>query len=174
MLKHFCNEYDDQEKVALEFGVFSGQSISVIRSSYSGSIFGFDSFDGLPEFWREGYDVGHFKAEHIPKIDGVEMVVGLFQDTLEGFLKNLKNKIRIVHFDADLYSSTIYCLDSICDYLHNECLFIFDEYHNYPGWEMYESKAFKEWLKKNSYISAVKVGEVENDEQVAFKITINK
>lgn len=102
------------------------------------------------------------------------MVVGLFQDTLEGFLKNLKNKIKIVHFDADLYSSTIYCLDTICDYLHNECLFVFDEYHNYPGWEMHEFKAFREWLKKNPHISAIKVGEVENDEQVAFNITINK
>jgi hypothetical protein len=173
MLKHFCYQYDDQENLALEFGVFSGQSISVIRSSYSGPVFGFDSFDGLPEFWREGYDVGHFKAENIPNIDGVKIVVGLFQDTLKNFLNKLQNKIKIVHFDADLYSSTIYCLESICDYLHPECLFIFDEYHNYPGWEQHEYKAFNEWLQNNPKFSATKLAEVESDEQVAFLITIN-
>lgn len=174
MLEWCCKKCDDKYKVALEFGVYSGQSISIIRKNYSGLVYGFDSFDGLPEFWREGYDKGHFKSDQIPTIDGVEIVVGLFQDTLDVFLKNLKKKINIVHFDADLYSSTIFCLEKITKYLSNECIFIFDEYHNYPGWEDHEYKAFNEWILLNKNFSVSKIAEVENNEQVAFLVTINK
>ena len=54
----------------------------------------------------------------------------------------------------------------------NECVFIFDEYENYPGWEDHEYKAFNEWLAKNKDISAERIAEVINNEQVAFKVTI--
>lgn len=168
LLSWVCDTHDDKDTVALEFGVYAGYTISIIRQYFSGELYGFDSFEGLPEKWRDGYDEGHFKTENIPNIDGVQIVVGYFQDTLEQFLKDLKKKIKIIHFDADLYSSTAYCLDLITNHLSNNCVFIFDEYQNYPGCDEHEEKAFMEWLEKNKNFNCVRVGEVEDDEQVAF------
>jgi len=167
-----CNKNKSAEFTAIEFGVYTGQSISIIRSHYSGTVYGLDSFNGLPEFWRDGYSKGHFKIDQIPKIDGVKIVVGLFQDTLDELLLSLNSPIDLVHFDADLYSSTIFCLNKIKNNLHKKSIFIFDEYQNYPGWEGHEHKAFSEWLEKNQDISAEKIAEVENNEQVAFMVTI--
>lgn len=172
MLAWAAKHASKKRSTALEFGVYSGHSVSIIRDNYSGKVFGFDSFEGLPEFWREGFDKGHFKTNSIPVVDGVEMVIGLFQDTLNDFLLNNKSKITLIHFDADLYSSTIFCLEAVKNYILNGCIFIFDEYHNYPGWEDHEFKALNEWLSNNPEFSAAKIAEVENDEQVAFQITI--
>lgn len=175
LLSWACNKYDDSNCVTLEFGVWSGHTIRVVRNNFSGKVYGFDSFEGLPEKWRDGFDKGHFKTESIPSIKGVEMVVGYFQDTLEKFLVNLNEKIKIIHFDADLYSSTAYCLNLVTNHLSDECVFIFDEYQNYPGCGEHEEKAFLEWLEKNKNFSSVRIAEVEqgmkpNGEQVAFRI----
>jgi len=168
-----CKQCKSDKFAALEFGVYTGHSISIIRSYYNGSVYGFDSFNGLPEFWRDGYSEGHFKTDHIPSIDQVDIVVGLFQDTLEQFLLSLNKEIDFVHFDADLYSSTIFCLNKIKNYLHKETIFLFDEYQNYPDWESHEHKAFMEWLEENPDVSAKRIAEVRNNEQVAFKVTIS-
>jgi hypothetical protein len=175
LLSWACKGYDDPNCVTLEFGVWSGHTIKIIRDSFSGQVYGFDSFEGLPEKWRDGFEKGHFKTESIPLVEGVEMVVGYFQDTLEDFLKNLNKKIKVIHFDADLYSSTAYCLDLVTNHLSDNCIFIFDEYQNYPGCGEHEEKAFLEWLEKNKNFSSVRTAEVEegvkpNGEQVAFSI----
>lgn len=170
LLSWACNSYDDSHSSMLEFGVYAGYTISIARQYFSGDLYGFDSFEGLPEKWRDGYDKGHFQTEKIPSIEGVEIVVGYFQDTLEKFLKNLNKKIKIIHFDADLYSSTIYCLDLITNHLSDECIFIFDEYQNYPGCVEHEEKAFLEWLEKNKNFRSERIAEVEDGEQVAFHI----
>src|SRR5689334_20809924 len=45
------------EGLFLEFGVAGGSSISLIAACASQSrVFGFDSFEGLPEDWRTGYE----------------------------------------------------------------------------------------------------------------------
>ena len=75
-------------------------------------------------------------------IHGVTLVVGTFQETLPSFLSNLDLPISFIHFDADLYSSTAFCLDKVTDFLAPETIFVFDEYHNYEGWELHEHKAF--------------------------------
>lgn len=174
MMAWCCKKINNSTNAAIEFGVCSGHSLKNIRKNYDGPVYGFDSFNGLPEFWREGFEQGHFKTSLIPEIEGATIIVGLFQETLDKFLEKLKTKISLVHFDADLYSSTIYCLNAITPHLLDGCIFIFDEYHNYPGWEQHEFKAFSEWLENNPWLSAVQIAETQNDEQVAFSITINR
>jgi hypothetical protein len=57
------------EGLILEFGVYKGESINYIaRRLPKDLIYGFDSFEGLPEFWRNGLPKGSFKIENITKI----------------------------------------------------------------------------------------------------------
>jgi len=68
----------------LEFGVQNGVSINHLAKIKSNQKFyGFDCFTGLPEDWSEFYPKGHMKVDVIPSVEkNVELVVGLFQDTL--------------------------------------------------------------------------------------------
>ena len=164
MLAFFTRQVADRDGIAIEFGVYSGTTLKVIRQGFKGPVYGFDSFKGLPEDWRDGFPRGFFETSVLPNIENV---------TLEIFLENLVEPISFIHFDADLYSSTAFCLDKVTNFLSPKSIFVFDEYHNYEGWENHEHKAFTEWLDKNSCFSALAVGLVTggNQEQKAFSIS---
>ena len=101
----------------LEFGVMNGESINHLAKIKSHQKFyGFDCFTGLPEDWSEYYPKGHMKVNIIPTVKkNVELVVGLFQDTLLPFLEKHKKPIAFLHLDADLYSSTKYVLFTLAN-----------------------------------------------------------
>jgi hypothetical protein len=42
--------------LVLEFGIFSGRTINHLAQPESSKIWGFDSFEGLPEDWRTDYN----------------------------------------------------------------------------------------------------------------------
>jgi len=172
MLTFFTKQIADRDGIAIEFGVYSGTTLAVIRQGFNGPVYGFDSFKGLPEDWRDGFPKGYFETSQIPNIENVTLVVGTFQETLELFLEKLVEPISFIHFDADLYSSTAFCLDKVTSFLAPYSIFVFDEYHNYEGWENHEHKAFTEWLDENPCFSATAVGLVTggNQEQKAFSI----
>jgi hypothetical protein len=48
--------------------------------------------------------------------------------------------------DADLYSSTKYIFQVLKDYIDAECIIVFDELVNYPGYESGELLAFSEFI----------------------------
>ena len=102
----------------LEFGVFTGNSFRwwMDKSSNSDSRFyGFDTFSGLPEDWGP-FKKGDMSGGEIPTIDGNrhQFYEGVFQKTLFDFLANYKSdKKKVLHFDADLYSSTLFVLTTI-------------------------------------------------------------
>ena len=54
--------------LVLEFGVFSGKSINHIASRTNLQVYGFDSFEGLPEAWRDGFDQGAFRLGSLPAV----------------------------------------------------------------------------------------------------------
>ena len=65
-------------------------------------IYGFDSFEGLPEDWRTGYGKGAFRGA-LPEVPGhVTLVKGLFGATLPGFLQEHGEEVSFVHIDCDL------------------------------------------------------------------------
>jgi hypothetical protein len=138
--------------IALEFGVYSGKTLSTIAQKFPGQTFGFDSFDGLPEYWRDGFPEGKFKVDIKPFIQGAEIIEGLFQDSLEPFLQGLTSKISFIHLDADLYSSTKYVLTELNYLIEPNCIILFDEFMNYPGFESHEFLAFSEWCDEGSRI----------------------
>lgn len=44
--------------LVLEFGVASGEAINLLAENTTEKVFGFDSFEGLPDDWRTGYTAG--------------------------------------------------------------------------------------------------------------------
>lgn len=136
----------------LEFGVFSGETINYISSFTDKKVYGFDSFEGLPEKWRDGFDKGAFNLDgNLPQVrSNVELIKGWFNETLEGFLKTHTEPISFIHIDCDLYSSTKYIFDTVKHRLTKDCVIVFDELVNYPGFEDGEIKAFTEFVKENN------------------------
>lgn len=99
----------------LEFGVYNGKSINdfIATLNPDKQIYGFDSFEGLPEDYTDSIKKNVFTTK-IPKVrDNVSLISGWFNDTLEPFLKDHKEKIAFLHMDADLYSSTKYVLSTL-------------------------------------------------------------
>jgi hypothetical protein len=79
-------------------------------------------------------------------VRGVEIIVGLFQDTLPGFISDLRKETSFIHLDADLYSSTKNVLSQLNESIKAGCILVFGEFMNYPNFEQHEYLAFKEWL----------------------------
>jgi hypothetical protein len=134
----------------LEFGVATGNTINYISKHTNNMVYGFDSFFGLPEKWRDGFDKESFSRNgELPIVNNnVILVKGLFQDTLEDFLKTKNMKISFIHIDCDLYSSTKYILNMVHKYLDKDCIIVFDELVNYDGYDgdNGELRAFYEFL----------------------------
>lgn len=134
--------------LTVEFGVATGFTLRAIAERRS-PVYGFDSFAGLPEDWREGYDVGAF-AQEPPQVPGAELVVGWFDDTLPKFLAEHPEPFAYVHLDSDLYSSARTILDLAFDRFVAGTVITFDEYFNFPGWQHHEFKAFAEFRDRYS------------------------
>jgi len=155
----------------IEFGVAQAHSFKwwLNKNKTSGSRFyGFDTFEGLPESWGT-YNKGDMNAL-IPKLEDTrhEFFKGLFQDTLYEFLKTHDlndGKRKVIHLDADLFSSTLFVLTTLAGYLKNGDILIFDEF-NVPNHEFYAFKIFTDTF----YIKYELLGAVNNFYQVAFKI----
>ncbi|HUY00113.1 MAG TPA: class I SAM-dependent methyltransferase [Candidatus Deferrimicrobium sp.] len=116
LLKYAVNEAK-LSGLFLEFGVWKGFSLNYLSDCRPDKIFyGFDSFYGLPEKWGSNYPKGFGYLENIPLVnDNVRLVVGLFQDTLDQFLREHKEPVSFLHLDADLFSSTKYVLNKLAD-----------------------------------------------------------
>ena len=137
----------------LEFGVADGHSINItgnyrIQNSITGNIYGFDSFYGLPNNWKEAdMKVGEFSRNGIlpPTVSNVQLIQGLFNETLEKFLiekkaefsstrghnrkrtsKKRSNQlleqpkqlsVSFVNIDNDLYEGTLFILNKLKPFL---------------------------------------------------------
>lgn len=136
----------------LEFGVASGKTINYISKFTNDKVYGFDSFEGLPEKWRDGFEKGAFNRNgNLPKVNkNVELIKGWFDDTIPNFIKNQNKKVSFIHMDADLYSSTKCIFNNLKDYIDKECIIVFDELVNYPGFDGIQenSKHFMNLLQK--------------------------
>lgn len=155
----------------LEFGVFEAHSFKwwLRKNTCKDSKFyGFDTFEGLPESWGT-YSKGDMGAR-IPEVEDnrYEFIKGLFQDTLYEFLKTHDlndGKRKVIHLDADLFSSTLFVLTTLTGNLNDGDILIFDEF-NVPNHEFYAFKIFTD----SFYVKYELIGAVNNFYQVAFKI----
>lgn len=133
--------------LTLEFGVASGNSINIIARKNKGKVYGFDSFEGLPEDWRDRYRRGAYSG--LPSVElppNVQLIIGWFNDVLPKFVENYGEKVSFVHIDCDLYSSTKTIFKYLGKFIEKDTIIHFDEYFNYPGWRQHEYKAFQEFV----------------------------
>ena len=147
---------EDTPIIYIEFGVRDGDRISYLTYRFKSTenlFIGLDTFDGLPEAWETAgakeYPIGTFNNTNgeIPKIKDkrVWLVKGLFQETSNQWMKALylnNNKVLLAHFDADLYSSTLFGLTQL-GLTRKQFYCVFDEFYGD------ECRAFSDF--KSSY-----------------------
>jgi hypothetical protein len=132
----------------LEFGVFSGGTIrQIARRKPNVTIHGFDSFEGLPEAWS-GFNLGQrafSRGSKLPRVPvSVTLHKGWFNETIAAWAGKNSGPAAFIHIDCDLYSSTVDIFAGLADRLQPGTVILFDEYFNYPGWELHEFKAWRE------------------------------
>ncbi len=173
-----CPSFDDRAKMYayihqlcvggdamdyLEFGVFQGESIRQwvgLNRSEESRFFGFDSFEGLPENWRQGQPAGHFNVDGaLPQIPDprVTFVKGWFDKTVPAFARDFSAKNRLVlHLDADLYGSTMLPLLHFSRFMAKGTLLIFDEFYD----REHEFKALMDWQRiyRNDFRIVAEIG----------------
>ncbi|KGP64055.1 hypothetical protein EP47_03800 [Legionella norrlandica] len=137
--------------IILEFGVRFGYSISHIAELFpERQIFGFDSFQGLPEDWHHEKAGSYSTYGKVPSVaDNVTLIAGWFNETLPDFKKNHQDPIAFMNIDCDLYSSTKLIFDELSAQIIPGTIIVFDEYIGNATWRQDEFKAFQEWVKGN-------------------------
>jgi hypothetical protein len=166
-------QLDSKAILYLEFGVAAAHSFKwwlKKNANAASEFYGFDTFEGLPEDWGRHFKKGDMSAS-LPDIDDKRagFFKGIFQDTLNGFINEhpeaLTQKPKVIHMDADLFSSTIFVLSQLYPYLAKGDIIFFDEFnvanHEYQAYKIF-SEAF--------YVKMKPVAAVNNFYQVAFVV----
>jgi hypothetical protein len=168
----------------LEFGVYQGSTINFMAEKFPNqTLYGFDSFEGLPEDWNISYKEkynkhkkGYFAVDNLPQVkSNVRLVKGFFDTSLPKWLKeNNLDKISLLHIDSDLYSSAKIIFDKLNDYIVPGTIIVFDEFYpwgrkRYETWEEHEYKALCEWV--DTYKREFEVLYRNNHQQCSIRIT---
>jgi hypothetical protein len=153
----------------LEFGVASGTSINQLAEKTSKIVHGFDSFEGLPEDWRDGFDKGAFACAMPKVLPNVVLHRGWFDNTLPNFVERNSEPVAFLHVDCDLYSSTKTIFSCLGPRIVPGTIIAFDEYFNYPSWRQHEYKAFQEFIAESG-LSYQYHGYVPSHQQVCVVI----
>lgn len=137
-----------------EFGVYRGRSTSMLASVFNEStVFGFDSFLGLPEQWTKTEAPGTYTAKgNLPKVSesNVQFIEGWYKDSLPSFFSSERKPASLIHVDCDLYSSTKLALDESLPVIVPGTLILFDDFTGYHGYEKHEHKAFFDFVEQNN------------------------
>jgi hypothetical protein len=166
-LLKFGSDHVTMPGAFLEMGACTGRTINFIAAlNPEQRIWGFDSFDGLPEQWArtdlavpQGTFGVNVEGWMPPVLHNVTLVKGMFHETLPQFKEQVlkSTPIAFLHVDCDIYASTRAVFDHLADNIVPGTVIVFDEFYNYPGAEENEFKAFQEFLewsgKQASYLA---------------------
>lgn len=157
----------------MEFGVYRGITLSIISNYFSNqTVWGFDSFEGLPETWFKKSKVDSHRAQCPPgkfALDKeelqvvvnqfekrkVKLVPGWFNQTIVPWMNDNPGVVSFLHIDCDLYSSTLDILNLLNDRIVPGTVIVFDEMYpwndleQYDLWEQGEFQALGEWLSNH-------------------------
>lgn len=166
-----AEQLDKTEIDYFEFGICGGHSFKWwLDHNYNpgSKFYGFDTFEGLPEaFGPFGKGSMAVALESLNISDPRAVFYkGLFQDTLIPFLDQYKNdRKKLIHFDADLFSSTIFSLSQLYRFLTKGDILLFDEFA-VPKHEFMAFKIFTE----SFYVNYDVIGAANNYLFLAIKI----
>jgi hypothetical protein len=158
-LSHAAPKANNALPHIIEFGVCTGETINHLANIfYPEIIWGFDSFEGLPEDWQKNRRVvrrkGHLAVNEMPNVKkNVKLVKGWFKDTIPLWLDKHPGDIRFLHIDSDLYSSAKTVLSLMNSRIKKNTIIVFDELCDFnsdgkfANWEQHEWKALREWMK---------------------------
>lgn len=130
----------DIEGDIVEIGVYKGGSLARIADLFpKRTIFGIDSFEGLPEISIEddgtNHEAGDFKDVNFNEMrqwfsenkKNVILIKGMFPNN--GTLTRLKKrKLAFIHVDVDLYKGVLDCCIHLYPKLSAGGIMIFDDY----------------------------------------------
>lgn len=139
--------------LVIEAGVFFGHSINTIAKILKKEkVYGFDSFEGLPEAWNDNEGAGAYSTEgRLPEVrKNVRLIKGWFKDTMPDFIEEHNKAIAFLHVDCDIYSSTRDVFNSLKNNIVVGTLILFDDFYGFPNSAEHEWKAFKEFLKEQN------------------------
>jgi hypothetical protein len=122
---------------------------------------------GAPEGKSPTFLAAAMKDPLSGNLDRIQIIKGWVDETLPSYDFGALGYIGLVHFDADLYSSTKTALTYIGPYLRPGCYVVFDEFHGYLGSEDHEFRAWKEFADETG-IGWTVIG--HGDEQWAIRI----
>jgi len=157
----------------MEFGVYQGNTLKIISDYFSNqTVWGFDSFEGLPEPWflkskvgsrRSQHPVGKFALgqEELQVVVNqfakrkVKLVPGWFNQTIGPWMNDNPGVVSFLHIDCDLYSSTLDILNLLNDRIVPGFVIVFDEMYpwndveQYDLWEQGKFRALGEWISNH-------------------------
>jgi hypothetical protein len=155
----------------MEFGVYQGLTLKIISDHfYNQTVWGFDSFEGLPEPWfmmssQSGprHPAGRFaldKKELSVVVDqfakrNVKLAPGWFNQSIGPWMNDNPGSVAFLHIDCDLYSSTLDILNLLNDRIVPGTVIVFDEmypwndFERYDLWEQGEFRALGEWVRNH-------------------------
>lgn len=178
------NELGGADKIGdyFEFGVSHGSSILYMYQTLQrlnlGEIrlFGFDSFEGLPEeaafdddgtwvpgeYYAKEKNVRKYLSNKGVNWNKTKLTKGWFKDTLKpGFIEdNNVTKASVIMIDCDLYISAKEALDFCVPLVKDKTIIFFDDWYssNLASRNLGEKKAFTEFMNENPQFESVDFG----------------
>ena len=153
-----CSHQTEIDGLWMEFGVWMGCTLNVLSSLTDKTVYGFDSFEGLPEDWHKSekgkLEKGRYHTKgKLPNLKNknIQLVKGWFEDTLPNFVKEHLENCAVLHIDSDLYSSCKTILDNLRSRIVSGTVILFDELigHNEYSYPLFWQGEMKAWLEES-------------------------
>jgi O-methyltransferase len=171
-----CEKFKDTNLSFVECGVAKGGCLALMTyvKGNNNTIYGFDSFDGMPDITKE--DLGDYNKSDIHNGTGkpgdnlsggienvyktfktlnidmknVTLIKGYFENTLNisANIENIGN-IGVLRLDGDWYESTMICLEKLYDKVIVGGVIIIDDYGHWVG----AKRATDEFRTKHNILS---------------------
>lgn len=161
-----CNKFKNTNVSFVECGIAKGGVVATMKfsSGKENKIFGFDSFDAMPELTEKDIDTYNhddpnkyagvnitsgieavYQTFDICNLDmkNVEIIKGYFNDTLDSY-KDKIGPIGVLRIDCDWYEPTLYVLEKLYDQVIPGGIIINDDYGYWIG----SKKAVDEFREK--------------------------
>ena len=157
-----------REASFVECGVAKGGCLAVMKAFAAGNkIFGFDSFEGMPDLTSEDEEEGRrwvgcnlsggeaevYRTFEMCNLDlrRVHVVKGYFEDTIPRYISTV-GPVAILRLDNDWYKSTRFCLEALYDNVMAGGVVLVDDYWTFKGCR----KAVEEFRGKQGVTSPMR------------------